>query len=588
MLNKKTAIAVLLVAVGIVYSNSLFSGFVLDDQDTVISKSAFFSHPENALLAFAQRDTTNNAETPYYRPLNTLTYMLDHYLWGLNPFWYHLENVLLHALVVLLFYLLVARVWGEGYMAFFSALLFAVYPVCAEAVNFISARNTLLCALFLLVALMSLLKGGAKWTALSFAAYFLALLSKEPAVVLPFFLLSFTLIQKGRRPPYGGWRIFAGFIAITLVYFFIRQRVLGVFVSNQRLEFSLERLKFMSAVLYENIRLMVFPFRLNANYSMLNVFYTPWRAAIAVSGLAALLGLSLWPGTKAPVRAGAQWILWGLLPVSNIVIIPSAPVAERYHYTILPGFVLIAGYAIAALHRKKAPAAVAVIALLALALGARTFERNFLWRDNLTLYQSMVRSDPGNPSARYYLARSLYGANRFDEAARQFQAAIARQPDYPEARDGLGLVYMKKGDIEGAMREFRNAISFEPDFYSAHMHLGVALAGLGRLEDAAGEFRKSVGLNPQRFDAHLDLAITCLRQGLTEEASREFEQVLALDPENVTAHNDLGVIYFKQGRYADSRREFEATLAIDPGNAIAARDLPLVRAAGGNSVPRGN
>ena len=588
ILNKKIAIAALLIAVGIVYSNSLISGFVLDDRDTVINKSAFFSHPENTFSAFAQRDTTNNEATPYYRPLNTLTYMLDHYLWGLNPLWYHLEDVLLHALVVVFFYLLVARVFEDELMAFFSALLFAVYPVCAEAVNFISARNTLLCALFLMASLLALSRKGAKWTALSFAAYFLALLSKEPAVVEPFFLLTFTLFARDEKRFRVGWKTFAGFFVITAVYFLIRQAVLGVFASNQSLEFSVERLKFMSAVLFENFHMMLWPFSLNAYYSMLDVFFTPLRAVIAVSGLAALLYLSIGRGTSGPVRAGAQWIVWGLLPVSNIVMIPSAPVAERYQYTILFGFVLILGYAIAALYRRRALPAMLLLALLVIILGARTFQRNFDWRGNLSIYRSMVRSDPGNPTAHYYLARSLYDAGRFDESAGQFQAALARQPDYPEASDGLGLAYMKTGDLEGAVREFRAAVSFDSDFYTARIHLGVALAGLDRLEDAAREFRGAVELNPQRSDAHLNLAITRLRQGLTEEASREFVKVLALDPGNVTAHNDLGVIYFRQGRYADARREFETVLSIDPGNAIAARDLPLVNPAGGSPTPGGN
>ncbi len=573
--SNKQITAILFTLAFLIYANALFAGFVLDDQDLIIKKSTFFSHPDNVLAIFTIPDATFNAATPYYRPLNTLSYMLDHYLWGLHPFGYHLENILIHALVAVLLYLLLVEVFNDWRLAFFAAVLFAVYPVNAEAVDAVFNRNTLFCALFSLASLLLLAKGGTKWTALSFLAYFFALLSKEPAAVVPFFLLTFA-ITSGGRAFRARWKALAGFFAILILYFFIRQHVLGVFVANESVPFSIARLKFMSAVIFENFRLMLFPFKLDANYSLLKIFYTPSKAAAATAGLASLVFFSIYKKTPAPVRAGSQWILWGLLPVSNIVMIPSAPVAERYLYTILPGFVLILAYALSALYRRKARATVAAGMLLTVAMGSRTFDRNFVWRDNMSLYRSVIRSDPGNPEYYYYLALSLYNAGRLDESRKMFESALKRQPDYPEALTYLGLICMKKGDLEGAKRQFQSAVSLQPDYAAAHAQLGVVYAEQNLFEQAEHEFGETVRLDPGSAGAHLDLAITLLRLGLYKKAQAEFINVLSLAPDNITAHNDLGAIYARQGRLESARREFRAVLTLDPGNSLAARDLSAI------------
>ncbi len=300
--QRNTMLLFLILAVGIVYANSLFSGFVWDDNWLIIWKQAFFSHPGNAIKILITSDGPLGGKLPYYRPFNTLTYMLDHFLWGLHPFWYHLENIMLHGIVVALFYFLLLGVFEDGRLAFFSALLFAVYPVNADAVDFISSRNTLFCAAFSMASLLFLIKGGVKWTILSLFAYFLALLSKEPAVGLPFFLLSFRLATKEEKFK-TKWNAIAGFFIVTALYFVIRHFILGAFTSKTGVEFSIERLKFMAAVLFEHFRLMIFPFRLNAYYTDEVISFSLIKACAVIFGLYAFFYLSLSRKSPAPMRA---------------------------------------------------------------------------------------------------------------------------------------------------------------------------------------------------------------------------------------------------------------------------------------------
>ena len=545
-----------------VYANSLFSGFVWDDKVLIVKKQEFFSHPENALSLFVLPDLTIGSKLtpPYYRPLNVLSYMLDHYLWGLHPFWYHLENVLIHALVVMLFYLLLMEVFEDRRLAFLAALLFAVYPVNAEAVDAAFNRNTLFCALFSLVSLLFLAKGK---KAISLLAYFLALLSKEPAVVLPFFLFSFSLTMKEERFKIKK-DILIGFFATTAIYFMIRHFVLGVFTSKAGAGISVSRLKLIASVYFEHFRLFVFPFKLNALYTEKGISFSLLKSAGAVSGMVLLLYFSLRKKSPAPLRAGAQWILWGLLPVSNIVKIPSAPVSERYQYTVLFGFVLMFGYFLERFQKRKVMAGSALASALVLAFGARTFERNFVWHDNISLCSSMVRSDPTNPLAHCYLGLAYERRGMLQKAEEECGTSQRMDPGYDDAYVCLGLVYAKQGHQMESLQAFQRAVKAGPDNGEAHMNLAVAYMNEGRVADAEREFRTITGLNPSYEGAHMDLAELYLGQKRMSDSEREFHAVLDQDPGNAQAHSGLGLIYAGSGNIEGAVREFKRALALNP------------------------
>ncbi|MDA8087921.1 MAG: tetratricopeptide repeat protein [Nitrospiraceae bacterium] len=557
-------IAFLMVLVAAVYGRGLLAGFVWDDKYLIVEKAAFFRDPGDALKILVMPDQPLDASSsnyrlqnpfgetfPYYRPLNTLTYMLDARLWGLNPFWYHLENLMLHAASVLVLYLLIRLAFGEAaeMLAFFAAAIWAVYPLDAEPVDLISARNILLCFLLLMAALYFLVKssgkGGAKWVwaAISVAAFFLSFLSKEQAAVLPFFLLSFGLLTKDGRLRTDG-RAIAGFFLAGGAYFFLRHAALGAFVSQGGISFSAGRLRHICAILFEDFKLMALPFKLNADYTREVIPFDILKALAAASGVALLVYLAVRQRGPEPVRAGAIWVLWGLAPVSGIVTIPSSPVADRYLYPVTAGFVLMAAWGLAAWHKRKPVAAMAAFAALLLVLGARTFERNSIWNNNISLYGSMVRSDPSNAKAHY----------------------------------NLGSAYMDAGNLAAAIGELHTAAVLEPGFARIHVNLGVAYAKAGMYEEALAEFGDAIRIDPAgSSEAHDDIGRIYANMGRMKDAMAEFQTAVDLNPGNAVALNNLGLAYESVGDLKDAVKEFEAALAVEPGFGLAMENLERAR-----------
>jgi hypothetical protein len=149
--NKPTVLIVVFLtfATLLTYGNSLLNGFVWDDHDIIVN-NVVNRDVANFLSLFSSADSTvSGSQKAYYRPLNRLTYMLDYQIFGLRPAGYHLVNIIIHLMTVILL-ICCHETFSPNPSRHSSRRYFAVHPVNAEAVNFISARNSPLAAFFVL------------------------------------------------------------------------------------------------------------------------------------------------------------------------------------------------------------------------------------------------------------------------------------------------------------------------------------------------------------------------------------------------------------------------------------------------------
>ena len=201
-------ILLLILVTFLVYAPSLKNGFVWDDF-LVVTDNHFIKSWKNFPLMFTRQYLTSPEDLPYltdrnigsgeisYRPVVTLTYFVDYWIWKLNPFGYHLRNLVLHLINTVLLYWFCFLVLKKEKWAFWASLIFALHPIQAEAVAGISFREDLLAFLFFLSSLLlyihqKKIKRGSKRYAFYFGSlfsYFLAVFSKETALVLPLIVL---------------------------------------------------------------------------------------------------------------------------------------------------------------------------------------------------------------------------------------------------------------------------------------------------------------------------------------------------------------------------------------------------------------
>ena len=353
--NHLTSLLVLLVLTVGVYSNSLFNDFVYDDTVT-ITENLFVRDWENLPDLFSKTYFSRSGEETY-RPVVTLSYFIDYTVWGLKPFGYHLTNVLLHSINVVLVYLLTIALFRDWRIGFLSAMLFAIHPVQSEAVNAISFREDLLVVFFLLPAFLLFLKitdhsspvtGHSKrfFYFLSLLLYSLALFSKEMAVTFPLLLVLYHFCFRkdgekenaiNRQPASRDKQLIfylTGYVAVTLMYLFF---YFG-FLSNPTpgpFKHPDLWIRFLNIpkVLIQYLCLILVPWTLNADYVMrpshsLSEISVLFPIVILACLIAAAYFLFKKYGKE---MFGLLWFFIVLFPVMNIIPIVHV-LAERYHY----------------------------------------------------------------------------------------------------------------------------------------------------------------------------------------------------------------------------------------------------------------
>jgi len=136
----------------IVYFQSLFFGFTYFDDNVLVLENLFFLKDISNIFRTFTMEVFHvlHASAAYYRPMLTISYMIDAQFSGSSPFFYHFSSVVIHLLVSCLVFTLLFRLKIKKELAFLFALVFTVHPVLAQAVSWIPGRNDSLLALFMI------------------------------------------------------------------------------------------------------------------------------------------------------------------------------------------------------------------------------------------------------------------------------------------------------------------------------------------------------------------------------------------------------------------------------------------------------
>ena len=168
------------------------------------------------------------------------------------------------------------------------------------------------------------------------------------------------------------------------------------------------------------------------------------------------------------------------------------------------------------------------------------------------------------------LAVAFFSAKMYEEAAREYEQALALDPEQSELRFYLGLSLFHLGKVEKALQEYKRALKMEPDNTKILNNLGIALERLGKLDEAITCYRKAVEKDDQYAKAYANLGYAHYKRGQREDrqaATECFLKAIELHPGLSIAHFYLGMIYLRRGQYTDAIQKFEKASELDPKNA---------------------
>ncbi len=544
-------------------ANTLSGGFVYDDIDNVL-RNPWIREPGRLLEAFTHHMAAFSPgyDTSYYRPLMHVIFAGAESLFGLNAWGYHLILLLLHvAASVVVFVLLVrftdgrakgAATPGQPQGAFIGAILFAVHPIHVEAVAWISGVVDLSYSLSALLTLLAL-TSASPWRRLLLAPamFFVALLGKEPAVMLiPIFVI--LAVARGDLKERNGQRRFAATaaglgVALT-VYLVLRVTALGGLMGTggaRRVTVGIwDGLLTAVALFGKYAGLLLFPINQTALYDFPVV--TELADPRVWTGIAAVVAVVIlaWQLRGNPGAVlGIALLALPLLPALYVPVLGDGLVAERYLYLPSAGLALLTALAWNAWVRRRPAwfrARAAVAAVLVIVGGVATFSRNRVWHDELALWTDAARKSPRSAAVHGYLGFALYTAGQPDAAVASLSRAIELDPDKLDAHVNLAAALLTSGRVDEALIDLDRILSAHPGIAEANGLLGYALTAKGRLPEAVVAFRRALELDPRLAASHNGLGIVLAQLGDIVSAAAEFKEAIRLDPGNPSYSKNLG------------------------------------------------
>jgi tetratricopeptide (TPR) repeat protein len=558
-------------------------------------------------------------EAGFWHPLTWLSHMLDCQLYGLNPGWHHLTNLLFHIASTLLIFLVLERMTKALWASSLVAALFALHPLHVESVAWVAERKDVLSTFFWMLTL---------WTYALYTerpklsrylgvllSFVLGLLSKAMLVTLPCVLLlldywplgRFTPGQRGspgnsfNNPPMArnGDRNGKGsltrhvvlekvpFFALAAIFSFLTFLAEKRAGAVQNLEWYPWEARIGNALVsyLTYIGKMIWPYPLAVRYPHPGVLPV-WQVVGAGLFLGCLSILVVRAARKHPyLLVGWLWYLVTLLPVIGLVQVGGHGMADRYTYVPLVGlFIMIAWWVpdiLAGWRYRKAALAGSAGLLLSIFMIVTGLQIQ-KWHDNITLFTHTLKVTHGNAIIENNLGLALAQQGKPQEAIAHYTQALGIKPDFAEAHYNLGIVLSGQGKGQEALSHFAEALRINPNFAEAHYNLGIVLSGQGKSQEALSHFAEALRINPNFAEAHNNLGIILAQEGKGQEALSHFAEALRINPNFAGAHNNLGIVLAQQGNTREAITHFTQALRINPDFTEAHFSLGLAYSMVGN------
>ena len=538
----------------VVYVPSMYGGFIWDD-DAHLTENPCVVGPQGLKEIW----TTAAARIC---PLTLSCFWLQHAIWGLNPFPYHLVNIVMHACSAILLWRILLRLDVPG--AWFAALLWAVHPVQVESVAWITElKNTQSCLFYMLTILFFLkwmnavAKGSPKreWMyTISIVFAVLAMFSKSSTVILPVVLgLCAYWVNGGWRWSYT-WRLvpFFALAALTSALSMWTQQLEGA-GDPQWTRTIAERLITAGNVVWFYLGTLLWP-------QPLTFIYPKWevKAAIASSYIGFVAACSLllflcWKrhGRLRPLFFAYSYFVVALLPVMGLVnhfFLRYSFVGDHFQYIASAGFIAMVTGVVARMSQLGGQsgrrAGICIGCSVSVLLGVLTwrYEGVFADHDQARLWRDTLSKNNTAWLAHNNLGVLLVAQGNHAEGKKHYEECLRFNPNFAQAHNNLAVTLSAQENHAEAIVHSAEALRLEPNYAEAHYNFGNALLHQQQLAEAIGHYMEALRLNPNYSEAHNNLGNAFAMLGNYTESIVHFKEAFRLNPNNVNAQNNTRII----------------------------------------------
>jgi tetratricopeptide (TPR) repeat protein len=548
---------------------------------------------------------------------------------GGTPASIRVSAALLHGVSALMVFLLVRTLLARDgdptpatYLASAAGgILFAVHPICSEALLAHGAFPIVLATLLGLIAVLLAARAGSgegQTRPFASAIFYLAALLSDAAIwpiALPAAALAGGARGDGGRS--GFWRRVAPYLLMMALFYVCWSARSWPAISPLALRrpwsFS-EGIASQSAAFLSELRLLVLPWGMSVDHGSASLAGV-WNAQALTGG--ALLAIVLIGGFVYGLRASLASLALGWYSLSHLhllIVPPEEPLSERRLYPLVVSIALAGASAVRWLERRGASrVALAAAALVSMIFAVGTVRRVDLWMNPEALWQSAALVNAASPRPHIALANLALGRDQIDLALQSFEAALARAPRSASIQQSIAEIYFRKGDYQRALQEVNKAMDLDPSYFPAYMTAGNSFMMRHQPKDAFLAFNAALRLRPKdpsalfnmgvllfdqnRFtraaellqmasegrprdpDILFRLGMARINTGDLTGASEALRGCLAEAPDRLDARINLGSVLTQMKHYEEAGQILTSVLGSDPGNEKAFNGLGVLASA---------
>lgn len=475
-----------------------------------------------------------------YNPLTTFSFLIEKAIFDLDPFWVHLNNILLHLICVFLVFKIIRLLGFSIQAAAIATLLFAIHPMKVESVTWATERKDVLFGAFYLAGIYYYLKyqlvaKHKKYLIYITIFFILSLFSKIQAVAFPLSLLCIDYFIK--RP------LKAKLIFEKAHYFLLSAGVgfLGIYILSQAGTISEENNNFsliqrMSIGAYSYIMYWIkflVPFKLSPLYpypEVLPLYIT--LAPIAIIGVLTLIWYAFKRGNRALVF-GILFFSVNVVFVLQIIGAGQGFLADRFTYIPYLGISFIIAYLLDQwLLKKYSFPSMIGFGLLILAFVGMTFQQSKIWKNSETLWTHVIKYYPNISTA--YKNRGLHfqSTNELNKALPDFTKTLELNPTESDIWNDRGNIYFTGGNNDLAIADYLKAIENDPTVGGYYVNLGTAYGAKQMYPQALAQFNKGLELDENQPKGYLNRSLVYRFQNKLSESTSDLSRYLEMDDSN--------------------------------------------------------
>jgi protein O-mannosyl-transferase len=523
------------------YLPVLGNGFVNWDDDAYVVSNPLITSIH--LTDFFTRFFEGN-----YHPLTLLAYSIEFHFFKAGPAGYHIVNLLIHLVNLVLVFLVVLRLTGKDEVAWIASLLFGIHPLHVESVAWVSELKDLLYSCFFLSAYLCYLQfrkyRNTRLYILCFLFFVLSLLSKAMAVSLPAILL-LTDYFEDRKLSFDAWVEKLPFFALSLIFGVVAILAQG---SSNALRFLAVYSFPQRAVLacYGFIRYLfklTVPYHLSAIYPYPNLRGSPlpgWVYAFPFVLLALVVAVALSARFSKRFVFGFGFFAITVFLVLQLLPVGNAIVADRYMYIPSIGIFCLAGEEISRRFWKAGKTAAVLLVLAAALLVASTYSRCMVWKDGITLWNDVIAKEDTAAVAYHNRAVLLMQQHKTEDALRDYNKAIQLSISDPATYVNRGNIFVGQKRFDEALSDYNRAAELDPTYPFAYNGRGAVLIQQQRYAAAISEFTKAVDVRPGYGEGYFNRSIAEYYSGQQALSCRDLQRAVSLShPGAASAYSRL-------------------------------------------------